>query len=183
LEFWYKKKTSNLLKLSIQQALDCTRPVSDGCDGGLMEDVYEMAMTNPIGPEWWDSFKHRNSVCWRRTAKPSIRVNSYMVLSDEHMHNIESKLAHNLLSYGPIPIGIDSGSHQFELYRSGIIRAHHCGKDIDHAVLLVGYTKKYWILKNSWGAEWGESGYFRLERGTNACGIATYASFATDVQI
>lgn len=185
LEYWYKKKSNKLMKLSIQQALDCSRPSSDGCDGGLMEDVYETAMTHAIGPEVWDNYKKHNSVCKHRHVKPWIKVNSYIVQSDEFMthQSIESKLAHNLLSYGPIPIGIDSSSHAFELYSSGVIKSHHCGKDIDHAVVIVGYTPEYWIVKNSWGKEWGEDGYFRIERNKNACGLATYASFITDASV
>jgi len=51
----------------------------------------------------------------------------------------------------------------------------------NHAVLLVGYGtdaktgEKFWIVKNSWGEEWGESGYFRILRGTNECNIESIA--------
>lgn len=34
----------------------------------------------------------------------------------------------------------------------------------DHAVLLVGYTPEYWIVKNQWGLDWGENGYVRISR-------------------
>ena len=59
-----------------------------------------------------------------------------------------------------------------------------CGKQIDHAILLVGYgtgtTGKekgidYWKIKNSWNTDWGEDGYYRIMAGVAACGLATDA--------
>ena len=56
--------------------------------------------------------------------------------------------------------------------------------NINHALLVVGYGRDantsldYWLLKNSWGAHWGESGYMRLARNkNNMCGIASMPSY------
>lgn len=190
LEYWYKKKTGKLKELSIQQCMDCSKKMikdADGCDGGLMEDVYELNRRWTIGEDSFDKFVMRDKVCPRIQPLHGIRTKSYRSMSDETNAPVENQLVHNLLRYGPVPVGIDSTSFNFELYKSGIIRKHHCGNNIDHAVTVVGYDIKdnirYWIIKNSWGKNWGVDGYFYLERDRNSCGINSYASFATDVEV
>jgi hypothetical protein len=47
---------------------------------------------------------------------------------------------------------------------------------IGHSVVIVGWgtsenNNPYWIVRNSWGAEWGNKGYFKMKRGTNNCEI------------
>jgi C1A family cysteine protease len=84
----------------------------------------------------------------------------------------------------PVAIGINANK-VFQLYASGIIRAADCGPaphtqeseimSINHAVIVVGWGEahvngkpmKYWVLKNSFGENWGEKGYFKLERGVH----------------
>ena len=74
------------------------------------------------------------------------------------------------LQLGPVSIGVDASGVGMKWYKSGIIKKW-CGTDIDHAVLLVGYGHQsglgggdYWTVKNSWGSDWGEKGYFRVLR-------------------
>jgi len=56
-----------------------------------------------------------------------------------------------------------------------------CTAELNHGVVLVGYGEdngvKYWTIKNSWGADWGEEGYIRLERGVDACGLSQVVSY------
>ena len=73
---------------------------------------------------------------------------------------------------GPIAIGINANNLQF--YESGVINAASCPpagrgiQSINHAALLVGWGEengvKYWLVKNSYGLDFGENGFFRLER-------------------
>jgi len=78
----------------------------------------------------------------------------------------------------PISICVDAASWQF--YIGGVI-SEICGQSLDHCVQITGYatettifgTKKpYWIIRNSWGAGWGEDGFVYVERNKNLCGVA-----------
>ena len=74
----------------------------------------------------------------------------------------------------------------FQYYKSGII-AYNCGTQLNHAVLIVGYGVSYagtpyWLVKNSWGTWWGESGYVRIIRkmdvnDAGVCGILSLNSY------
>ena len=67
------------------------------------------------------------------------------------------------------------------MYESGIFSKEGCSTIesllFNHAVNIVGYDKKekYWIIRNSWGPEWGEDGYIRIEMGQNTCNMESYA--------
>jgi len=84
---------------------------------------------------------------------------------------------------GPISVGIDASRPTFHFYKSGVYHDHKCSRvHLDHGVLVVGYGtedgKDYWLVKNSWGATWGDKGYIKMARNRrNACGIATQASY------
>lgn len=66
-----------------------------------------------------------------------------------------------LLQVSPVAISISATN--WEDYRSGVFRCNTFDK-VNHAVLLVGYTPDYWIIKNQWGSDWGENGYIRVTR-------------------
>ena len=161
LEYWAHKLNKTV---SAQHLVDCT---PQPCGGGVVDRIFEWG--GPYGVDTpYDGHKH---AC--RT-EGSLYATDYTVLLDD----VEDHLEHALM-VSPVAVGVDSGSSHFAFYKSGVLTSDACNKQIDHAMLVVGYTPDYWILKNSYGPAWGEDGYMRLEKHKNACGINTYATYVT----
>ena len=101
----------------------------------------------------------------------------YKAVSASHLKNY-NEIMTSLLNEGPVQTGFYV--HEDFLYYVGGIYHKTYGSSIGgHAVLIVGYgsmnNHDYWIVRNSWGSDWGENGYFRILRGTNECGIENNA--------
>ena len=96
----------------------------------------------------------------------------------------ETELQQAIYDHGPVSVTFQVYG-DFHNYVSGVYKSSECGnttKDVNHAVLAVGWGEtddgqKYWIIKNSWGEDWGNEGYFWIERDVNMCGIAVCNSF------
>lgn len=81
------------------------------------------------------------------------------------------------LNKGPVSVAIEADKAVFQQYTGGIISGSDCGTSLDHGVLAVGYGsengQEYFIVKNSWGSNWGDNGFVKLaiEDGAGVCGI------------
>ena len=84
-----------------------------------------------------------------------------------------------------MPLALSCVTYRRGIYEhTGLSDRYNPWKTTNHVVLVVGYGyagknpdrgKKYWIVQNTWGATWGERGYFRIRRGTNECNIESMA--------
>jgi len=83
------------------------------------------------------------------------------VIRNGHCDNLKEALLD-----GPIAVGVTMGSPIF-FYRAGTILEDLDSTEINHDVLLVGYTKDYWVIRNSWGAGFGEGGYYKIAMGNH----------------
>ncbi|XP_077312812.1 cathepsin F [Lithobates pipiens] len=174
---WFLKKGS-LVSLSEQELVDCDG-VDHACGGGLPSSAYEaIEKLGGVETEQDYSYQGHKQGCSFSTSKVSAYINSSVEIPKD-----ETEIAAWLAQNGPISIALNAFAMQF--YRKGISHPFKifCSPwFIDHAVLLVGYGDRngmpFWAIKNSWGTDWGEQGYYYLKRGSGACGVNQMCSSA-----
>jgi len=179
LEGTYKKTTGILKNFAEQEYLDCVFTSRDGCTGGAThvcfdfnkktghmasQSAYPYTATDADRSEC-DLTKYKNSLI---AAKVTGRVTSRHVETEENTVK--------LLSLQPITLFIEA-TRILHQYKEGILMDRTCWSQTNHAVAGVGYTPQYIIVKNSWGAAWGESGFFKLMRGWTNCGLYLSAQY------
>ena len=152
--------------LSPQQLVDCDKGNS-GCNGGLFEPAFNYVKEN--GLEFDDDYNYiaEDQNCNYDQSLSTNTISGYKYCSNYGSEKCSVDIVYNLLVNGPLSIGIDGGTSDFQSYQSGILDTT-CSED-NHAVVLAGYgrtddQKEYWIVRNSWGSSWGEEGYVRVAR-------------------
>jgi len=164
-----KLRTGKTLDLSEQYLVDCSYKNGDsyGCSGGWALHDYHMDR----GKEYQGGIEARlypytaqNGYC--RTGLMAI---DYLTSWREVSNDINS-IKEAIYRYGPVWTTLYA-DNSFWQYQGG----YYCGpsSQVNHAVTLVGWTKRGWILKNSWSENWGERGYMEIGYGCNSVGFGT----------
>ncbi|CAN6677663.1 unnamed protein product [Malus baccata var. baccata] len=141
-----------------------------GCQGGLMDDAFQFINQNHgLSTEANYPYTGVDGTCnTKKEANRAAKITGH----EDVPANREDALM--------------KARFRLQFYSSGVFTGT-CGTSLDHGVTAVGYGvsddgTKYWLVKNSWGTEWGE-GYIRMQRGIEAkeglCGIAMEASYPT----
>jgi C1A family cysteine protease len=171
---------NELTSLSEQMLVSCDHGGDMGCNGGLMDNAFKWVEGNGgICSE--DDYPYTSGS--GSSGQCKTKCNPVMTISGFSDVNPgdEDDLT-KAVSGQPVSVAIEADQSGFQLYKRGVFDGN-CGKQLDHGVLAVGYGtdggKDYWKVKNSWGGSWGESGYIRMIRGQDQCGITQAASFPT----
>jgi cathepsin L len=169
---------------SAQQIVECTPNPRNcggngGCGGATAELAMDWIMKNGVAQEADVPYTARDGKCTSTVdSNPSLAMAqmfgrapsgaaSFGMTGWETLpKNSYEPLVRALAERGPVAVSVAADS--WFNYESGIFNG--CGQDavIDHAVTAIGYGEdagtKYWVIQNSWGADWGEAGHIRLER-------------------
>jgi cathepsin H len=182
LEAHYRIHNKQNYLFSEQQLVDCAQAFDNhGCNGGLPSHAFEYIKYNGgIQTEDTYPYQGKDGSCQfdKELAVGQVLNGSFNITA-----GAEDLVAEAIATVGPVSVAFEVVDG-FRNYRSGVYTSDVCKNsptDVNHAVLAIGYGveegKDYFLVKNSWGADWGDKGYFKIERGTNMCGMAQCNSF------
>ena len=170
-----------LQDLSAQQLIDCSgHQGNDGCDGGLMDYAFEYVMANKglTSSANYPYVANDFGDCQQALANQTVsNITNYTDITPNSSSALLAAVA-----LQPVSAAVEADQAIWQFYNGGVI-SRNCGTLLDQGVLVVGYnlagTPPYYIVKNSWGARWGEAGYIRLAiiDGAGVCGIQVEPSY------
>lgn len=166
---------NNLTSLSEQQLVDCSTKNS-GCSGGWPHLAFDYIAKHGIQAEETYEYTGKDGTCKYDKSKVVVSSLPQYFLYKSNPLGDEKELQRVLAEVGPVAVAF--GAEEIMDYKSGIVECSH-PVQTNHGVVLIGYGtesgQEYWLLKNSWGKDWGDTGYFKLARNAgNTCNIGTY---------
>jgi C1A family cysteine protease len=158
---WDKK----INDFSEQYLVNCDNN-SSGCSGGS-NSCLNMYVKNGAVLETALPYKGANGTCGTYTFHE--KAKSYAKVT-----NTQAALKQALYDYGPFYIAICAGSNLQNVKGTAIVTVSD-GTSLNHAVTLVGWddANGCWLIKNSWGTNYGDKGYVRVKYGVSGAGGAS----------
>jgi C1A family cysteine protease len=156
------------ISLSEQQLVDCVEH-SNGCRGGNVAGAVEYVVGAGNTGEGDYPYKHQDG--WCEDKKHPVRNH---VTTGISRPTPKSPIAlKKEILRGPVSVAIEADQPSFQHYHSGILPVNQCGKKLDHAVVAIGFGSEngqnYFIIRNSWGPNWGNNGTIKLQYTNTEC--------------
>lgn len=144
-----------------------------------MDNAFKYIEKYPLELEADYPYTARDGTCSYVATKAQGQVKAFTDVSTGSPDQLKAAL-----NKQPVSVAIEADQTSFQMYTSGVI-TKGCGQMLDHGVLAVGYGtlngQGYFLVKNSWGASWGDKGYVRISDSTsNVCGILSDPSYPTE---
>jgi C1A family cysteine protease len=178
IEAAYAIKKGININLSKQEIVDCSS-YTLGCSGGFFNTAVQYIMDQGglhSATDYEYTFEAQAGTCRAVDGERTGTIQQYGMVEAGNEEAMKGALA----EFGPLFVAISVGD-VFNNYESGIIDIDDCSKSVNHAVVIVGYGSEdgqdYWLIRNSWGEDHGESGYYRMARDKDMCGISQYVFF------
>jgi len=176
---WFLLK-NQLLILSPQQIVSCDTS-DDGCDGGDLPTAFGYIQQNGLEADSvypYTSGNGDDGTCVYDSTKVIAKISGFKYATTTAN---ETAMQAAMIPNGPLSICVDASTWQY--YTGGVI-THGCGDSLDHCVQIVGWASTaandpYWIIRNSWGTDWGLNGFLWVERGHDECGVSDEATYVT----
>jgi len=179
LEMHTELNSGNATPLSLNRLVHCVQNPkhcggTGGCDGATAELAFEYVKHGGIVAESEDTTDSKEEVCEKTTSGLRTVTSGFVRLPS----NNGDMLLRAVAQHGPVAVSIDASLWQ--PYQTGVFDSCPPDAIVDHSVLLIGYGldgysgAKTWLLRNSWGRDWGEMGMIRLYRhdvGQTYCGV------------
>jgi cathepsin F len=166
------------VELAPQQIVDCDKTCY-GCGGGWTQKAFQYVIS--AGGQELDSdypYVAKNTPCTFDSSKVAASISAWKYVSQK-AGDENSTMLPFLYSTAPISVCVDAASWQY--YNGGVLKT--CGKQIDHCVQITGFSNvdstDVWIVRNSWGTDWGVDGYIYVPRNKDMCAIAQVATTVT----
>jgi len=170
----YAKKNGRVIDISEQTMVNCTQDAD--CGGGLPHLVFDSWAQDlqPIVSEKTEPYLAGESSC--QTYNKEYEISNYGIMDMNYIFPIfpkvtEDEIKKALLNYGAVTTGVYVGS-SFVNYTGGVFSENSQNNMPNHAVVIIGWddSRQAWLIRNSWGEDWGDNGHMWLKYGTNKVG-------------
>jgi C1A family cysteine protease len=164
--------------LGPQQIVDCDKTCY-GCGGGWTQKAFAYVISAG-GQELETSYPYvaKNTKCVFNASKVAASISAWAYVSQKAGDENTTMLP---FVYNTAPISVCVDASTWQLYNGGVLKT--CGDQIDHCVQITGFSNvqstDVWLVRNSWGTDWGVDGYIYVPRNKNMCAIATVATTVT----
>ena len=175
------------IRFAEQQIVDCCHSSvtkicdgSSGCYGGLVWQGFEYAKVNGVMKSSDYPYHAALEKCKYDPDKKVFNLDGFVDITPGNTADMEKAILGR-----PIAVGLSAGYFAFRYYKSGVLNAGCPETPVNHGVVVVGAGNEggldYWLVRNSWGGNWGAEGYIKIARGgpqkTGYCGISSCAEY------